>query len=84
LGYALAPKKDPQYAIWRDILVLANAADPENRVKRVSNLMRQVGGMTETEGSSAAHRLTMSLIEEAMLVGPRFGFEVSKTLADWH
>lgn len=84
LGYALAPKKDPQYAIWRDILVLANAADPENRVKRVSNLMRQVGGMTETEGSSAAHRLTMSLIEEAMQVGPRFGFEVSKTLADWH
>lgn len=84
LGYALAPKKDPQYAIWRDILVLANAADPENRVKRVSNLMRQVGGMAETEGSSAAHRLTMSLIEEAMQVGPRFGFEVSKTLADWH
>jgi hypothetical protein len=80
----LAPKKDPLYAIWRDILVLANAADPENRVKRVSNLMRQVGGMTETEGSSAAHRLTMSLIEEAMQVGPRFGFEVSKTLADWH
>ncbi|WP_354519369.1 ATP-binding protein [Lysobacter enzymogenes] len=84
LGYALAPKKDPQYAIWRDILVLANAVDPESRVKRVSNLMRQVGGMTETEGSSAAHRLTMSLIEEAMQVGPRFGFEVSKTLADWH
>lgn len=84
LGYALAPKKDPQYAIWRDILVLANAADPDNRVRRVSNLMRQVGGMTETEGSAAAHRLTMSLIEEAMQVGPRFGYEVSKTLADWH
>lgn len=84
LGYALAPKKDPQYAIWRDILVLANAADPENRVKRISNLMRQVGGMTETEGSSAAHRLTMSLIEEAMQVGPRLGFEVSRTLAEWH
>lgn len=84
LGYALAPKKDPQYAIWRDILVLANAADPESRVKRVSNLMRQVGGMTKTEGSPAAQRLTMSLIEEAMQVGPRFGFEVSQTLADWH
>ncbi len=84
LGYALAPKKDPQYAIWRDILVLANAADPESRIKRISNLMRQVGGMTETEGSSAAHRLTMSLIEEAIQVGPRFGFEVSRTLAEWH
>ncbi|PZU53479.1 MAG: hypothetical protein DI561_08960 [Thauera sp.] len=84
LGYALAPKKDPQYAIWRDVLVLANAADPENRIKRISNLMRQVGGMTETEGSSAAHRLTMTLIEEAIQVGPRFGFEVSTTLAEWH
>lgn len=84
LGYALAPKKDPQYAIWRDILVLANTADPENRVKRVSDLMRQVSGMTETEGASAAHRLTMSLIEEAMQVGPRFGFEVSEILAAWH
>lgn len=84
LGYALAPKKDPQYAIWRDILIIANTADPESRVMRVSNLMRQVCGMTETEGSSAAHRLTMSLIDEAMQVGPRFGFEVSKTLADWH
>lgn len=84
LGYALAPKKDPQYATWRDILVLANAADPERRVKRVSNLMRQVDGMTETEGWSAAHRLTMSLIEEAMQVGPRFGLEVSKALTDWH
>lgn len=84
LGYALAPKKDPQYAIWRNTLALANAADPENRVKRVSDLMRQVGGMTKTEGSSAARRLTMALIKEAMQVGPRFGFEVSKTLADWH
>ncbi len=46
LGYALAPKKDPQYAIWRDILVLANNSDPESRIKRVSNLMRQVGGMS--------------------------------------
>lgn len=40
--------------------------------------------MTETEGASAAHRLTMSLIDEAMQVGPRFGFEVSKFLADLH
>jgi len=83
LGYALPPKKDPQYAIWRDIMVLANGADPGQRAQRVSLLMRQVAGMTETEGSSAAHRLTMSLIDEAMQVGPRFGFDVSKSLADW-
>lgn len=83
LGYALPPKKDPQYAIWRDIMVLANGADPGQRAQRVSLLMRQVAGMTETEGSTAAHRLTMSLIDEAMQVGPRFGFDVSKSLADW-
>lgn len=84
LGCALPPKKDPQYAIWRDIMVLANGADSGQRAQRVSLLMRQVSGMTATEGSSAAHRLTMSLIDEAMQVGPRFGFEVSKSLADWH
>lgn len=84
LGYALPPKKDPQYAIWRDIMALANGVDPAHRAQRVSLLMRQVAGMTETEGSSAAHRLTMSLIDEAMQVGPRFGFDVSKSLADWH
>jgi hypothetical protein len=84
LGYALPPKKDPQYAIWRDIIVLANGADPGLRAQRVSTLMRQVCGMKETEGSSAAYRLTMSLIDEAMQVDPRFGFEVSKALAEWN
>lgn len=83
LGYALPPKKDPQYAIWRDIMVLANGVDSEQRSQRVSLLMRQVAGMTETEGSFAAHRLTMSLIDEAMQVDPRFGFDVSTSLADW-
>lgn len=83
LGYALPPKKDPQYAIWQDIMVLANGVDPGQRAQRVALLMRQVAGMMETEGSSAAHRLTMSLIDEAMQVGPRFGFDVSRSLADW-
>jgi hypothetical protein len=84
LGYALPPKKDPQYAIWRDIMVLANGADSGQRAQRVSLLMHQVAGMMETEGSSAAHRLTMSLIDEAMQVSPRFGFDVSRSLADWY
>lgn len=84
LGYALPPKKDPQYAIWRDIVAIANGVDPGQRAQRVSLLMRQVAGMTETEGASAAQRLTMSLIDEAMQVGPRFGFDVSKSLAGWH
>lgn len=84
LGYALAARKDPQYATWRDILVLANATDPAQRAERISQLMRQVDGMKETEGSNAAHRLTMALIEEAMQVNARTGFDVSQALADWH
>lgn len=83
LGYALAARKDPQYAIWRDVMVLANAVDPGQRAQRVSHLMRQVEGMKETEGSSAAHRLTMSIITEAMQVSSRFGYDASSALADW-
>ncbi len=84
LGYALAARKDPQYAMWRDVLVLANAADPAQRAQRVSRLMRQVDGMKETEGASAAHRLTMVLIDEAMQINARSGFDVAQALADWH
>ena len=84
LGYALAARKDPLYAIWRDVLVLANAANPAQRVQRISQLMRQVDGMKETEGSSAAHRLTMVLIDEAMQINARSGFDVAQALADWH
>ncbi|MFM0654218.1 AAA family ATPase [Paraburkholderia sediminicola] len=84
LGYALAARKDPQYAVWRDVLALANAADPEQRAQRISELMRQVDGMRETEGSDAAHRLTVALIDEAMRVDARSGFDVMQTLADWH
>jgi hypothetical protein len=84
LGYALAARKDPQYAMWRDVLVLANAADPAQRTQRISQLMRQVDGMKETEGASAAHRLTMTLIDEAMQINARSGFNVAQALADWH
>lgn len=84
LGYALAARKDPQYAMWRNVLVLANAVDPERRAQRISGLMRQVNGMKETEGADAAHRLTMVLIDEAMRVNARSGFDVTQALADWH
>lgn len=84
LGYALAARKDPQYAMWRDVLVLANAADPAQRAQRISQLMRQVDGMKETEGASAAHRLTMVLIDEAMQINARSGFDVAQALADGH
>ncbi|WPO48682.1 ATP-binding protein [Pseudomonas sp. S1Bt23] len=83
LGYALAARKDPQYTVWRDVLVLANAADPAQRAQRISQLMRQVDGMKETEGASAAHRLTMVLIDEAMQINARSGNDVAQTLAHW-
>lgn len=83
LGYALAARKDPQYAIWRDILTLANRADPAGRAERVSHLMRQVDGMKETEGANAAHRLTMVLIDEATQVDARFGYDTAQRLAAW-
>lgn len=83
LGNALAARKDPLYTTWRDIFVLANEADPLQRPHRIAQLMRQVQGMKETEGASSAHRLTMSLIDEAMRVDARTGYDVSQTLADW-
>ncbi len=83
LGNALAARKDPLYTTWRDIFVLANEADPALRPQRIAQLMRQVQGMKETEGASSAHRLTMSLINEAMRVDARTGYDVSQTLTDW-
>ncbi|MBU2804258.1 ATP-binding protein [Acidithiobacillus ferridurans] len=84
LGYALAARKDPQYAMWRDVLVLANAADPAQRPLRISQLIRQVDGMKETEGADAAYRLTMTIIDEAMQVNARIGFDVAQALVDGH
>ncbi|WP_026284329.1 ATP-binding protein [Variovorax paradoxus] len=84
LGYALAARKDPQYTVWRDVLVLANKADPAGRAARTSHLMRQIDGMKETEGANAAHRLTMVLIDEAMQVDARFGYDTAQALAAWN
>lgn len=83
LGYALAARKDPQYTVWRDVLVLANNADSAQRAQRVSQLMQQVDGMKETEGASAANRLTMVLIDEAMQINARYGNDLAHTLMDW-
>jgi hypothetical protein len=83
LGYALAAKKDPLYTVWHNVLVNANAADPEQREARTAQLMRQVEGMKETEGASAAHRLARVLIEEAMRSSTRFGYEAAQSLGEW-
>lgn len=84
LGCALAARKDPQYTMWRDVLVLANAAEPAQRPLRISQMMRQIDGMKKTEGADAAYRLTMTIIDEAMQVNARIGFDVAQALADGH
>lgn len=84
LGYALPARKDPQYAMWRDVLILANSAEPAQRPLRISQMMRQIDGMKETEGANAAYRLTMTIIDEAMQVNARIGFDVAQVLAERH
>lgn len=81
LGYALAPKKDPQYATWLDLLIRANETDPCHRYDRVSLLMRQVVGMQETEGRSAAYRVASSLIIEAGMCGAATGLAAARSLS---
>lgn len=83
LGYALAPKKDPQYATWIELLTQANAADPSRRKQRIELLMRQVNGMMNTEGHSAAYRVASPLIEEAALRDGATGLSVARALSDW-
>jgi hypothetical protein len=70
LGYALAPKKDPQYIFWRDILVRASDADPSRRCERIEFMTRLITGMARTEGRDTAYRLTCTLLEQAAIVGP--------------
>lgn len=82
LGYALAPKKDPQYATWRELLIRANAAHPDGRDERVALLMRQLSGMAETEGRSAAYRIASTLLEEAAMCDAATGLAAARALSD--
>lgn len=81
LGYATAPKKDPLYAVWRDLLVRANEVDPKGRAERVSLLMRQVSGMSKTEGSAAAGRISFELVVEATRQSPESGLAAATELS---
>ncbi|WP_333678617.1 ATP-binding protein [Dyella sp.] len=80
LGYALAPKKDPQYATWIELLIRANDLDPARRSERVALLMQQIGGMAKTEGSSAAHRMTHSMMVQAAMHDAGAGLAVATAL----
>jgi hypothetical protein len=82
LGYALAPKKDPQYAMWQEILQRANEVDPHGRHGRVNLLLRQVNGMMMTEGYSAAYRLAAPLLKQAAACDAKIGWETGKQLVE--
>jgi hypothetical protein len=81
LGYAAAPKKDPLYAVWRDLLVSANDTDPGGRKERLCILMRQVSGMEKTEGSAAAERIAFELVTQSTLHSPAMGIAASRELS---
>jgi hypothetical protein len=88
LGYALAPKKDPQYAFWRDVFDRACSHDPMGRPARVQFFARLIAGMGETEGRSAAYRLTSTVLRHAALASPNLGARVASLfetegLTDW-
>lgn len=82
LGYALPPKKDPQYATWRELLERANQADPAGRPGRVSTLLRQVTGMMQTEGYSAAYRIAAALLKEAAMCDAQTGWAAGRCLVN--
>jgi tetratricopeptide (TPR) repeat protein len=82
LGYALAPSKDPQYKMWREILQRANEIDPHGRLSRVNLLLRQVNGMMMTEGYAAACRLAAPLLKEAATYDSQTGWKTGKKLVE--
>ena len=65
LGYALAARKDPQYALWRDLLKRVCQDDPAGNAERIAFMTKLMDGMSDTEGSNAAGRITRTILEEA-------------------
>lgn len=83
LGYAVAPKKDPQYATWLEFLARTNKADPRRCQESIALLMRQVQGMMDTEGRHSAYRMASSLITEAAMFDCASGLATARALVDW-
>ena len=69
LGYARAAKKDPQYAVWGDLLARACVEDPIARPDRLRFFGRLLSGMEKTEGSGAGHRLASVFLDQAAQAG---------------
>jgi hypothetical protein len=83
LGYATAPKKDPQYAFWRDLFERANAADPGRRIERLQVMMRHLHGMAQTEGEASAYRMAATVLNEAAMADPGRGLAAARAIAEW-
>jgi hypothetical protein len=82
LGYALAPKKDPQYVLWRDLLKRANLTFPERRQERIEVMMRTLDGMMETEGRSSACRIAPDVLTEAVMVDATTGLTAAQKMVE--
>lgn len=82
LGYALAPKKDAQYVLWRDLLRFANSTDPDRRSQRVNLILRQLSGLMETEGEAAGKRIAAAVLAEAALAGSGIGISVARVMGN--
>lgn len=82
LGYAIAAKKDPQYVLWRDLMVEANAMDPDRRRSRVVCLLRVVVGMMSTEGRDSGYRIAAELLIEASTCDAGLGLATGRALAE--
>jgi hypothetical protein len=82
LGYALAPKKDPQYLFWKELLVKACSVDPSGRHARLAVFGRLLQGLSQTEGRSAGRRLVDSFAAEAAQAGPGWAAAALDKLED--
>jgi hypothetical protein len=65
VGYSRPAKKDPQYLLWKDLLVRANDEDPAGRAARIRFFSRFLSGLAKTEGVGAAQRMIGTVLEEA-------------------
>ncbi|WP_408980788.1 ATP-binding protein [Pseudomonas moraviensis] len=80
LGYALPAKKDPQYSLWGDLLESANSQNPTGSGERILLMLRQLSGMSLTEGDGAAHRLAPRVLVEAAWHSSALGYRAAKLL----
>jgi hypothetical protein len=80
LGYALAARKDPQFALWRDLLLRVCKDDPAGNAERIAFMTKLMDGMSDTEGSNAAGRVTRTILEEAAATDASLAWRTAEQL----